>query len=67
MSPSIPDGFNMNCTRANPDDLSSIICQAHLSNENVMGLKEQGYMNLESRIEAIKHTYKQHNDKPSSL
>jgi len=26
MSPSIPDGYDMNCTNVNPDDFSTIIC-----------------------------------------
>lgn len=51
ISPSIPNGFNMNCTNVNLDDFSTIICQALLSNEHLVGLKEQGYMNLEQKTE----------------
>lgn len=46
MSPSIQNGFNMDCTIVDESDLSSIITQAILSNEYMMGLREQNYMGL---------------------
>jgi hypothetical protein len=58
MSPSIPNGFDLNCCAVDVDDFSTIICQALLSNDHIMGLKAQGYMNLESRLEKYKHVYK---------
>lgn len=58
MSPSIQNGFDMNCTTVDDKDYSAIITQALLSNEHVMGLKEQGYMNLNSRLEKYKHLYR---------
>jgi hypothetical protein len=39
MSPSIPNGFDLNCTTIDVDDFSTIICQALLSNDHIMGLK----------------------------
>lgn len=57
MSPSIPNGFDMNCTNVDVDDFSTIICQTLLSNDHILGLKEQGYMNLESRMEKYKHSH----------
>lgn len=57
MSPSIPNGFDMNCTTIDVDDFSTVICQALLSNDHIMGLKAQGYMNLEQRLEKHKHVY----------
>lgn len=61
MSPSIPNGFDMNCTKVDVDDFSTIICQTLLSNDHILGLKEQGYMNLESKMEKYqhRHVYKQ--------
>ena len=58
MSPSIQNGFDMNCTTVDDRDYSAIITQALLSNEHLMGLKEQGYMNLNSRFEKYKHLYR---------
>ena len=58
MSPSIPNGFDMNCTMVNVDDFSTIISQALLSNDHIVGLREQGYMNLEQRLEKYSHIYK---------
>ena len=40
ISPSIPCGFDLNCTNVDENDLSTIICQALLSNEHIIGLKE---------------------------
>ena len=40
MSPSVPNGFNMNCTQMDEKDFSTIICQGILSNEHLLGLKE---------------------------
>lgn len=40
MSPSIPDGFDMDCTLVDENDFSTIICQAHLMNDYILGLKE---------------------------
>ena len=57
MSPSIPSGFDLNCCNVDVDDFSTIICQALISNDHIIGLKEQGYMNLESRLEKHKHVH----------
>ena len=57
MSPSIPNGFDLNCTNVDDNDFSTIICQAMNSNDHIIGLKEQGYMNLESRLEKHKHVH----------
>lgn len=57
MSPSIPNGFDMNCTNVDVDDFSTVICQTLLSNDHILGLKEQGYMNLESRMEKYQHRH----------
>lgn len=54
MSPSIPNGFDMNCTCVNVDDFSTIICQSLLSNDHLTGLKEQGYMSLEQKLDRFK-------------
>ena len=40
MSPSIPNGFDLNCTNVDDNDFSTIICQAMLSNDHIIGLKE---------------------------
>ena len=58
MSPSIPHGLDLNCTQVNLDDLSTIICQSMLSTAHIMGLKEHGYMDMESKVEIYKHFYK---------
>ena len=39
MCPSIPNGFDLNCTAVDVDDFSTVICQALLSNDHIMGLK----------------------------
>lgn len=64
MSPSIPNGFDMNCANVDVDDFSTVICQTLLSNDHILGLKEQGYMNLESRMEKYQH---RHVYKPSGF
>jgi hypothetical protein len=40
MSPSIQNGFDMNCTTVDDKDYSAIITQALLSNDHLMGLRE---------------------------
>ena len=40
MSPSVPSGFDLNSTTLNQCDFSTIICQALISNEHLIGLKE---------------------------
>lgn len=61
MSPSIPAGLDMDCTQIDLDDFSTIICQAMLSTQHIFGLKEHGYMDLESKIDKYKHFYKTQN------
>ena len=55
LSPSVPNGFDMNSTNVNLNDFSTIICHCLLSNEHLLGLREQGYMDLPSRLESYRH------------
>jgi hypothetical protein len=47
MSPSIPNGFDENCTMLDEHDFSTLICQALISNDYYQGLREQRYMNID--------------------
>ena len=58
MSPAIPDGFDMDCTLVDENDFSTIICQAHLSTDFFLGLKEQRYMGLDQKMEKTTHVFK---------
>jgi hypothetical protein len=57
MSASIPNGFDMDCTKVDENDFSTIICQAMLSNDYIYGLKEQKYMNIDQKLEKIAHCF----------
>lgn len=58
MSPSIPNGFDMNCTKLDLMDTSSIITQALLSNDHILALKSQGFMNMDSKLQKEKFLHK---------
>ena len=58
LSASVPSGFDLNCTQLDQNDFSTIICHSLISNEHLIGLKEQGYMDLESRLDKQKYQYK---------
>lgn len=57
MSASIPNGFDMDCTKVDENDFSTIICQAVLSNDYIYGLKEQKYMSIDQKLEKIAHSF----------
>lgn len=58
LSASVPSGLDLNCITLDQNDLSTIICHTMISNEHLIGLKEQGYMDLESRLDKQKYMYK---------
>jgi hypothetical protein len=58
LSASVPSGLDLNSISLDQNDLSTIICHTLISNEHLIGLKEQGYMDLESRLDKQKYMYK---------